>query len=90
MVLMGDGRAEQGEDTVAGRLHHISVVPLDRFDHQLQGWIDDRASLFGVEVSHQLGRALDIREQRRDRFTLTITGCRCARLIRPESNPGSG
>ena len=36
MVLMGDRRAEQREDAVAGRLHDVAVIAMHRVDHQLQ------------------------------------------------------
>jgi hypothetical protein len=65
-----DGRAEQREDSVAGRLHDVAVVAAHRVDHQLQRRINDRARFFGIEVLLQLRRALDIREQRGDRFAL--------------------
>ena len=35
MVLVGDRRAEQREDAVAGGLHDVAVVAMDRIDHQL-------------------------------------------------------
>ena len=72
MVLMGDRRAEQREDAVAGRLHDVAVVAMDRADHQLERGIDDRACLFRVEIRHQLGRALDIGKQRSDSLALTL------------------
>jgi hypothetical protein len=34
MVLVGGRRAEQREDAVAGRLHHIAVVAPHRVDHE--------------------------------------------------------
>ena len=76
MVLMGDRRAEQREDAVAGRLHDIAVVAMHRVDHQLQRRVDDRARLLGIEVAHQLGRALDVGEQRRDGLALAIQALR--------------
>ena len=55
MVFVSDWRTEQREDTIAGRLHDVSVVALDCFDHHLQRRVNDGASFFGVEVCHQLG-----------------------------------
>ncbi len=74
MVLMGDRRAdaEQRENAVAGRLHHVTVVAMRRVDHQLERRIDERARLLGIEVAHQFRRALDIREQRRHRLALAL------------------
>jgi len=34
--------------------------------------VDDRAGFLRVEVRHQLGRALDVGEQRRDRLALAV------------------
>ena len=74
MVLMCDRRAEQREDAVAGRLHDIAVIAPDGVDHEFQRWIDDRARFFGVEIRHQLGRALDVGEKRRDGLALAGEG----------------
>ncbi len=50
MVLVRDRRAEQREDAIAGALHDVAVVAMDRVDHQLERRIDNRARFFGVEV----------------------------------------
>ena len=65
-------RAEQRKDAVAGGLHHVTVVAPHRLDHQLEGRVDNRPRLLWVEVFHQLGRALDVRKQRRHRLALTV------------------
>ena len=72
MVLVRDRRTEQREDAVAGRLHDVAVVAMHRLDHELQRRVDDRARLLGIEIRHQLGRALDVGEQRRDRLALAV------------------
>jgi len=72
MVFVRERRAEQGENSIAGGLHDVAVVTMDRIDHQVQRRIDDRARLLGVEVRHQLGRALDVGEQRRDGLALAL------------------
>ncbi len=72
MVLVRDRRAEQREDAVAGGLHDVAVVAMDRVDHQLQRRIDDRARRLRVEVLHQFRRALDVGEQRGDRLALAL------------------
>jgi hypothetical protein len=72
MVLVGDRGAEQREDPIAGGLHNVAVIAMDRVDHELQGRIDNAARLLGVEVLHQLHRALDVGKQRRDRLALAI------------------
>ena len=72
MVLVRDGRAEQREDAVAGRLRDVAAVAMHRRHHKLQHRVDDRARLLRIEIAHQLGRALDIREQRGDRLALAV------------------
>ena len=72
MVLVRDGRAEQREDAVAGRLHDVAVVAAHRVDHQLERGIDDRARFFGIEILLQFGRSLDVGEQRGDRLALAV------------------
>src|SRR5258708_37374970 len=72
MILVRHWGPEQGEDAVACRLDDVTVIAPHGFDHQLQRRIDDRARLFGVEVLHQLGRTLDVGEQRRHRLALAL------------------
>jgi hypothetical protein len=54
MVFVRDGRAEQGENAVAGRLDDVAVVAMRRADHQRERRIDDRARLFGIQVLEQI------------------------------------
>jgi hypothetical protein len=72
MVLVRDRRAEDCEDAVAGRLRDIAAVAMHRRHHEVQHRVDDRARLLGIEIAHQLGRALDVREQRRHRLALAV------------------
>ena len=88
MVLVRHRRPEQREDAVVGRLHDIATVTPHRLDHQLQRRIDNAAGLFGIEVLHQLGRALDIGEQRRHRLALTLERV-AGRLLRREAYSGN-
>lgn len=69
---MRERSTEHREDSVAGRLHHEAVVMTHRRDHQLEGGIDDRARLFGIEILLKLRRSLDIGEQRGDCLALTF------------------
>ena len=69
---MRDRRAKKREDAVTGRLHDVPVVPSRRINHELKRRIDNRARLFGVELLHQLGRTLDVREQRGDGLALSV------------------
>jgi hypothetical protein len=57
-------RAEQREDAVAGRLHYVAVIALDRVDHDAQRRVDNRTRLFRVEFLHQRSRALQVSEER--------------------------
>jgi hypothetical protein len=40
--------------------------------HKLQNRVDDRARFLGIEIAHQLRRALDVREQRSDCLALAL------------------
>ena len=86
MVLMSDRRSEQRDDAVAGRLHDIAVEAMYCIHHQLQCGVDDRARVFRVEIRHQLGRALDVGEQRRHGLALALGQGRRVRLLRRETN----
>ena len=72
VILVGDGRTEQRENAIAGRLHDVAVVVLHRVDHEAQRWIDDAAGFLGVELLHQFGGALDIGEQGGDGFAFAL------------------
>jgi hypothetical protein len=72
MVLMGHGRAEQRENSVARRLRNVAAVAMHRLHHKLQNRVDDRARLLGIEIAHQLRRALDVGEQSGDGLALAL------------------
>ncbi len=72
MILMRNRRAEQSKDPIAGGLHDVPVVAMHRVDHELQRRVDNGARLLRVEVLHQLHRALDVGEQRRDGLALAF------------------
>jgi len=72
MIFMGDWREENGEYSVAGALPDITIVAIHRVDHQLEHRIDNRTRIFRIEIFLKLGRAFDIREQRRDRLALAF------------------
>ena len=76
MVLVRHRRAEQREDAVARRLRNVAAVAMHRRHHQMQHRVDDRARLLGIEIAHQLRRALDVGEQRSDRLALAIRALR--------------
>jgi hypothetical protein len=81
MVLVGDGRAEQSEDAVTGRLRNIAAVAMHRRHHKMQDRVDDRPRLLGIEIAHQLRRALDVGEECRDRLALTLQAFRGLALM---------
>src|SRR5262249_39964912 len=70
MIFVRDGRAKKGEDTIAGGLHDVAFVTMDRFHHQLQDGVDNRASLLRVDVFDQIHRAFDVSKKGGDRFSL--------------------
>jgi len=72
MVFMSDRRAQQCEHAAAGEVHDIAVISVYRVDHKAQCGINNRARLLRVEVFNQFHRALDVGEQRRDRYALAI------------------
>jgi len=72
MVLVSCRRAKQREDSVAGRLHHVTLVAPHRVDRDSECRVDNRARILGIEVAHHFRRILDVREQRRNRLALTV------------------
>ena len=66
VVLAGLGRAERGEQAVAGVLQHLSAVRLD--DHREGGEraVHELLYVLGLEAPAQRGRADDIGEQHAD------------------------
>jgi hypothetical protein len=72
VILVRDRRAKQCEDAVPRGLCHIALVAMNGVHHQFERRIDDRSRLLGVEVLHQIHRALDVREQCSDRLALAF------------------
>jgi hypothetical protein len=62
MVLMGNRRTKHRENSVTGGLRDVAIVSVNRVHHQLQYRVNDCTRLLGIELSHQLGRALNIGE----------------------------
>ncbi|HUA35508.1 MAG TPA: hypothetical protein VMA09_18000 [Candidatus Binataceae bacterium] len=89
MVLVRNRRPEQGEDSVAGRLHDISIIAPHGVDHQLERRIDDLARLLGVEVLLQFGRALDVGEQCGHRLALAFENFAGRYWANPQRRLGS-
>ena len=57
--------------------------------HQLQHRVDDRARFLGIEIAHQLCRALDVGEQRGYGVALAVDRCRNVWLLRRDANLGN-
>ena len=62
MVLVGDRRAEERHDAVAGELVDGALPAVHGVEHELECAVHDAVELFGVEGPRQLGRALDVHE----------------------------
>src|SRR5215467_12890033 len=45
MVLVGDRRPEQREDSIAGGLHDVTAIAMDGINHQLERGIDNGTRL---------------------------------------------
>ena len=75
VILVGDGRAEEGHDSVAHHLIHRSLVAVDGLHHPLEDGIEQLPRLFGVPVGEQLHRPLEVGEEHGDLFALALEGC---------------
>ena len=69
---MRNRRTEQGKDAVAQGLRHIPVIAMHDIHHQLQGRVDNRTGVFGVEPLDEGGRTFEVRKQGGDGFRLAI------------------
>src|SRR5574341_1872715 len=74
VVLVGEGRAEEGHDPVAHHLVDGAFVPVDGLHHTLEDGIEELTGLLGVPVGQELHGALQIREQHRDLLALALEG----------------
>jgi len=63
VVLVGEGRAEEGHDPVAHDLIDRPFVPMDGLHHQFENGIEELARLLGISVGEQFHRALQVGEQ---------------------------
>ena len=54
---------------VSGR---VAIIVPGSIDHYFKSWVDDRARLLRIEVLLELGRALDVSEERSDRLALAL------------------
>jgi hypothetical protein len=74
MILVGEGRAEEGHDPVAHDLIHRALVAVDGLHHQLEDGVEELSRLLRVTAGEQLHRALEVGEEDRDLLTLAFQG----------------
>jgi len=72
VVFMGDGRAEQGHDPVAGELIDRSLEAMDPLAQYGEEAIHDVVKEFGVDLIRQLHRSLDVDEEHRHVLALSF------------------
>jgi hypothetical protein len=72
VIFVGHGRAEERHDPVAHHLVHGALVAVDRLHYVLKDRIQELAGLFGVAVSEQLHRALQVGEEYGDLLALAL------------------
>jgi hypothetical protein len=87
MILVSNRGAEQGEDTIARRLHNVAAVVPHGSNHEPERGVDNFSRFFRVEVLHQFHRSLDVSEERSHRLAFTIDYVRVG-LLGQEANPG--
>ena len=74
MVLMGEGRPEEGHDPVAHDLVDGALVAVDGLHHPFEDGIEELPRVLGVTVGEQLHRALEVGEEHRDLLALAFEG----------------
>ena len=72
VILVGEGRAEEGHDPVAHHLVHGALVAVDGLHHVLEHGIEELARLLGIAVGEQLHRALEVGEEHGDLLALAL------------------
>jgi hypothetical protein len=72
VVLVSDGRAEEGHDAVTHDLIDRPLVVMHGLHHVLEDRIEDLPRLLGVAVGEKLHRALQIGEQHRDLLSFAL------------------
>jgi hypothetical protein len=74
VILVGQGRAEEGHDPVAHDLVHRALVAVDRLHHSLEHGVEELPSFLGVSVCQQLHGSLQVGEEDRDLLPLALEG----------------
>ena len=72
VILVGDGRAEQGHEAVAEKLIDGSFVAVDLAEHQLEGSVHEGVGVLGIEPFGQRGEAGDVDEEHGDELALAL------------------
>jgi hypothetical protein len=75
MILVGQGRSEEGHDPVAHHLVNGALVVMDGFHHSLEHWIEDLSRFLGIAVGKKLHRSLEVGEENGHLLTLALEGC---------------
>jgi hypothetical protein len=66
MILMGNGRAEEGHNAIPHDLVDGALVAVHGLDHALQDRVQELAGLLGVALGQQLHGPLQVGKQHRD------------------------
>ncbi|NIP13937.1 MAG: hypothetical protein GWN66_07615 [Pseudomonas stutzeri] len=66
VVLVGDGRPEEGQHRVAHQPRQRALVAVDGLDQDVEGPVHDLHHVLGVQVLGHGGGALDVGEEDRD------------------------
>ena len=74
VILVRERRPEQGHDPVAHHLVDRALVSVDRLHHPLEHRIEQPSRLFRIPIGQELHRALQVREEHRDVFSLALEG----------------
>jgi len=72
VIFVGNRRTKEGEDAVTGGLDDVAFVAMHRLHHQVEGRVNNVASLFRIKVFHQGHRTFDIGKKGSDNLTLAI------------------
>ena len=74
VILVRDGRAEEGHDAVAEELVDRALVAVDLVQHQLEGPGHEAVDVLGVEPLGERGEPRDVGEEDRDLLALALQG----------------
>jgi len=95
---MGDGRAEEGHDSIAHDLVHRALKAVDCLHHSLEHGVEDLARFFRVAVGEELHRAFEVGKEDRDLLALAFERalgredpvCEVFRCVRARGNELGG